>query len=82
MAARDDDAGMWLPDDDTALTQAKMLIQEIKDDGELDCRGWTDALHRGGKHRGIGRVECCGLLEERPQGPVCRGVPFPKTEQY
>jgi hypothetical protein len=36
----DDDGGMWLPDDDTALAQAKMLIQVIKGDSELDYSGW------------------------------------------
>jgi hypothetical protein len=36
----DDDGGMWLPDDHTALAQAKMLIQVIKEDGELDYSGW------------------------------------------
>jgi len=36
----DDEAGAWLPDDQSALAHAKTMIEELKDDSETDYSDW------------------------------------------
>jgi hypothetical protein len=44
----DDEAGVWLPDDQCALAHAEALIQDLKSDGKYDFRDWLMLVQDAG----------------------------------